>query len=47
METSLLVQLPDGTWAVVQRSITYGEATIILLLVALLFLELYKLWRQR
>lgn len=47
METAQLIQLPDGTWAVLERSITWGEAVIIMLLVALLFLKLYELWRQR
>lgn len=41
------MQLPDGTFAVVERSITWGESVVILLLAALLFVELYKLWRQR
>lgn len=47
MDTSQLVQLPDGSLALIQRTMTFGEATLILLVAALLFLELYKLWRNR
>lgn len=41
-----LITLSDGTQAVILRSMTYGEATIILLLVALLFLKVVELWRK-
>jgi hypothetical protein len=44
--TIQLVQLPDGSYAMVLQSITYGEAVIILLLVALLFLKIYEVWRR-
>jgi hypothetical protein len=44
METAQLIQLPDGTYAAVVRSATYGELTVILILVALLFLQVYALW---
>lgn len=36
--------LPDGTVAIVYASMTWGEATIILLLVALVVLKVYELW---
>jgi hypothetical protein len=39
-----IVTLPDGTQAVIIRSLTWGEATIILLLAALLVLKIYELW---
>lgn len=47
LDTLQYVQLPDGTWAAVERSITWGESVVILLLAALVFLELYRLWRQK
>ena len=47
MDTSQLVQLPDGSFALVERTMSYGEATLILLVAALVFIELYKLWRDR
>jgi hypothetical protein len=46
-DTIQLIQLPDGTWAAVSRSMTYGEAAIIVLLAALVLIKLYELWRQR
>lgn len=45
MDTLLYVQLPDGSWAVLERSMTWGDVVIILLLAALVFFEAYKLWR--
>jgi len=47
MDTSILIQLPDGTWAYLERGMTWGDATIILLLVTLVFIELVKLWRYQ
>lgn len=47
MGTTQLIQLPDGTWALVDRSLSYGEAAIIILLAAIVFIEVYKLWRER
>jgi hypothetical protein len=48
METAQqLVLLPDGTYALIERSMSWGEATIIILLATLVFVELYKLWRHR
>jgi len=47
MDTSILIQLPDGTWAYLERGMTWGDATIILLLVTLVFVELIKLWRYQ
>lgn len=44
--TIQLVQLPDGSYGAVVQTITYGEAVIILLLVALLFLRIYEVWRR-
>ena len=46
MESQVII-LPDGSVAVLSRTMTWGDIVIILLLVALLFLELYKLWRTR
>lgn len=43
---NMLVQLPDGTWAVLHRSMTWGEAIISLLLVALVVLKVYELWTR-
>lgn len=43
-ETIIWYLLPDGTYAIVRQEMTYGDAIIILLLIALLFLEIYKLW---
>lgn len=39
-----MVTLPDGTQAVIIRSMDWGQAVIILLLVALVFLKVYELW---
>jgi hypothetical protein len=44
MSTTILIQLPDGTYAAINRSLTWGEAVIILLLVAIVFLQVYGLW---
>lgn len=41
------IQLPDGSEAAFCRTMDYGQATIILLLVALVFLEVFNTWRQR
>jgi hypothetical protein len=41
-----LITLPDGTQAMLIRSLTWGEGVIILLLTALLFLALYREWRE-
>lgn len=42
-----LITLPDGTQALLQRSMSWGEAVIILLLTALVFLKVYELWARR
>lgn len=42
-----LILLPDGTHAVIHRSMTYGEAVIALLLLALVVLKVYELWSNR
>ena len=44
--TDLLVRLPDGTYAVLHRSMTWGEAVIGLLLLALVILKVYELWTR-
>lgn len=46
MDPNTVVTLPDGTIAVLARSMTWGDSIIILLLVALVFLEIYQLWRR-
>ena len=46
MDTCTLSQLPDGTFAAVCRTITWGEALLVLLLVAIVFLKVYELWRH-
>lgn len=40
-------QLPDGTWAVLHQSLDWGQIVIILLLVAMLFIQIVTLWQQR
>ena len=40
------VTLPDGTIATVVHSFTWGEATIAMLLLVLVVLELYRTWRE-
>lgn len=45
MDTREYIYLADGTYAALDRSMTYGDAVIILLLVSFVFLQLYKLWR--
>lgn len=45
-QTTILVQLPDGTYAAIVQQMTYGEAAIFLVLVALLFLKVYEVWRR-
>jgi hypothetical protein len=47
METSQLVALPDGTYALIERSVTWGDATIILLLAMIVLIELYTLWHRK
>jgi hypothetical protein len=47
MDTTQLVALPDGTYALISRSMSWGEATIILLLVMIVLIELYKLWHRK
>lgn len=46
-DTNQYILLPDGTYAAVSRVLTFGDAVIILLLVALLFLAVYGVWRWR
>lgn len=45
--TDLLIQLPDGTYAVLHRGMTWGEAVIIILLTALVLLRIYEVWSSR
>lgn len=45
-QTTTLVLLPDGSYGLVLHTLTYGEAVIILLLVALVFLKIYEVWRR-
>jgi hypothetical protein len=47
MDTTIYIQLPDGTYAAVLRSMTWGEAVIILLLVAIVFVQVYALWSRQ
>jgi hypothetical protein len=47
MDTTSLIQLPDGTWAVLNRSMDWGQVVIILLLVAMLVLQVFSLWQRR
>lgn len=42
-----VITLPDGSVAVLIRSMTWGEAVIILLLVALVVLRVYEFWARR
>lgn len=44
METTTYIRLPDGTWAALSRTMTWGDIVVILLLVALLVLYIYDLW---
>lgn len=41
-----LITLPDGTYAALIRAMDYGDVVIILLLVAIVFLQVYSLWRR-
>ena len=47
VEITQYIQLPDGSYAAVTQSMTYGEVVIILLLGIIVFVELYKLWRDK
>lgn len=47
MSTDVYTLLPDGTYAVLHRSVTWGEGVIIILLVALVFLQVYALWTRK
>lgn len=47
MDTTLFVQLPDGTFAAVSRTVDWGQIIIILILVALLTLYIYDLWTRK
>jgi hypothetical protein len=44
--TSEIITLPDGSQAVLIRSMDYGEVVIILLLVAVVFLLMWQAWRD-
>lgn len=44
MET--VYRFADGSSAVVLHQATWGEIVIALLLMAILFIELYRLWRE-
>ena len=41
-----VITLPDGSHAALVRTMDYGDVVIILLLIAILFLKVYSLWRQ-
>jgi hypothetical protein len=43
-ETLTIVQLPDGSLAAVDRTMSWGEQAIILLLVATLFIQVVQIW---
>lgn len=47
VSTTQYILLPDGTYAALVRSMTYGEAAVILLLVAVVFMLAMLMWRQR
>lgn len=41
---SQLVVFPDGTHGYLYQTMTYGDVVIIVLLVALLSVEIYRVW---
>lgn len=47
VEITQYIELPDGTYAAVVASMTYGEIIVVLLLTVIVFVELYRLWRER
>jgi len=47
VETTQYILLPDGSYAALDRSMTYGDVVTILLLVAVVFLLVVAIWRQR
>jgi hypothetical protein len=47
VDTTQYIVLPDGTYAALDRSMTYGDVVTILLLVAVMFLLVVAIWRQR
>jgi hypothetical protein len=47
VEITQYIQLPDGSYAAVVQSMSYGDIVIILLLVVIVFVELFNLWRSR
>lgn len=46
VNTCEYILLPDGTYAAICRQMDYGQAVIIMLLVAIVFLGIYNTWRQ-
>lgn len=42
-----LIRLADGSYAAIIRSLSYGDAVLILLLTAILFLQGFELWSRR
>ena len=46
MDPTQYIQLPDGTYATLVRSMSYGDVTTILLLVAIVVLQVYAIWSR-
>jgi hypothetical protein len=46
MDTTQYIQLPDGSYAALSRTMSYGDVVIVLLLVAVVFLQVYSTWRR-
>jgi hypothetical protein len=42
-----IITLPDGSQAALIRSMSYGDVVVILLLVAIVFLLVYHIWRRK
>ena len=47
MEITQYIQLPDGTYAALVRSMSYGDVVLILLLVPMLVMLGYVIWIHR
>jgi hypothetical protein len=45
-ETIQFIEFADGTRAAILRSMDYGDATIIILLIAILSIMIYQVWRD-
>lgn len=46
MDPTQYIQLPDGTYATLVRSMSYGDVTTILLLVAIVVIQVYAIWSR-